>query len=73
MGDGLIGLVVDVDARSGYDLLEDDVLDTAVIIVAAIAYQHGLVLEVGFLLEEWVEEVALAFVALVGLDLERSG
>ncbi len=73
MGDGLVGLVVDVEARSGCNLLKDNILHTTAVVIAAIANLHGLVLEVGFLFEEGVEEVLLAFVALVGLDLERRG
>ena len=70
--DGLIGLVVDVDGRACYDLLESNVENATDGVAAAIAHQHGLMLEVGFFGEEGIGKGVLHLVALVGIDAERA-
>ena len=52
--DGLIGLVVDVDAGTPDNLLEGGIEDAADGVAASIAHEDGLVLEIGFFGEEGV-------------------
>ena len=71
--DGLCRLSVDVEARAVYNLLQGSILDTAVGVVAAVAYLQCLVLQVGLVGKEGIVNRVVSLIYLARFELEGVG
>ena len=70
---GLIALYVDIHARRLEHIAQGSILQSGLVLVAAVAYLQGAVAYVGFLFEEGVRQVLVASHLLGTFQLERMG
>ena len=70
---GLHRETVDIESAAENAFLDAGIDDSAVVVVAAVAHLNGLVLDVGFLLEEGIGEEVLSLVLLGCLQAEGAG